>query len=74
MSKINTIFLGMKVGLLMVLPLVGFLLLGVWIDSIFGTSPTYLIGGILGGIILGGVMVYKIIIPYLEKKFKDNNK
>ena len=74
MSKINTIFLGMKVGILMALPLVGFLLLGVWIDSMFGTSPTYLIVGILGGIILGGVMVYKIILPYLEKKLKDNNK
>ncbi|MDD4333875.1 MAG: AtpZ/AtpI family protein [Candidatus Pacebacteria bacterium] len=72
MNRVKTIFLGMKVGLLMALPLVGFLILGVWIDKTFMTSPTYLITGILGGIVIGGIMVYKIIIPYLEKKF--NNK
>jgi len=70
----NTIYLGMKIGLVMTLPLVGFLILGLWIDDRLDTFPVCSIGGIILGIVAGVFTVWKIIIPYLDKKFKDNNK
>jgi ammonia channel protein AmtB len=70
----NIIYLGMKIGLVITLPLIGFLILGLWIDDKIGTFPVCLIGGIISGIVAGVFMVWKVIIPYLDKKFKDNNK
>jgi len=70
----NIIYLGMKIGLVITLPLIGFLILGLWIDDKLGTFPVCLIGGIILGIVVGVFMVWKVIIPYLDKKFKDNNK
>ncbi|MDD2909441.1 MAG: AtpZ/AtpI family protein [Candidatus Pacebacteria bacterium] len=73
MVKNNIIFLGLKIGLVITIPLIGFLLLGVWIDSKFDTLPIYLIAGIVLGAASGMFMVYKVIIPYLNKKIKDKN-
>ena len=67
MAKSN-INLGLKLGLLIVLPLVGFLLLGVWLDSLMKTSPWCMLAGVLIGIIVAIILVCKVIIPYLDKK------
>lgn len=71
-KKINTVYLGLKIGLLVAIPLIGFLLLGTWIDNRFDTFPIYLIAGIVVGLLSAVLMVYKIIIPYIDKKV--NNK
>ncbi|MDD4358350.1 MAG: AtpZ/AtpI family protein [Candidatus Pacebacteria bacterium] len=78
-KNLNTLSLGLKIGLLVTVPLIGFLLLGVWLDKKFNTFPIYLIAGIVLGMIFAVYMVYKVIIPYINKKVnnqdnKDNNK
>lgn len=69
-------YLGLKIGLLITIPLIGFLLLGTWLDSKFNTFPIYLIVGIVTGLASAVFLVYKVIIPYINKKVnnKDNNK
>jgi len=66
--------LGLELGFLMVLPLAVFLLLGVWLDKKFGTMPLFVIVCLLAG--LGAVFleVKRIILPFLEKRSKNNNK
>ena len=67
----------MELGLLITIPLVGFLLLGVWMDDKMNTFPIFLLTGIIVGMGAAVLMVYKVIIPYLDKKVrnnKDNNK
>lgn len=75
-KNLNTLYLGLKIGLLVSVPLIGFLLLGVWIDTKFDTFPIYLIIGIVVGLASAVFLVYKVIIPYINKKVnnKDNNK
>lgn len=76
-KNLNTLYLGLKIGLLVTIPLIGFLLLGVWMDTKFDTFPIYLITGIVVGLASAVFLVYKIIIPYINKKVnnnKDNNK
>jgi len=70
----NTIYLGLKFGLLITVPMIGFLLLGLWVDRTLETFPIYLIVGGLVGIFSAFLIVYKGIIPYLNKKFINNNK
>ena len=62
----------MELGLIISAPLVGFLLLGVWIDRKLETFPLFLILGILAGMATAILVVYKIIIPYLDKKVRNN--
>ena len=66
----SSVNLGLKLGLLIVLPLVGFLLLGVWLDSLMKTSPWCLLLGVLVGRMVAIILVCKVIIPYLDKKIK----
>ncbi|MCL4338719.1 AtpZ/AtpI family protein [Patescibacteria group bacterium] len=40
----------LQLGFLIVVPLVGFLFLGKWLDDIFHTAPLLLIAGIVAGI------------------------
>ena len=70
--KVNTMYLGLKIGLLIALPLVGFLLLGIGADKKFETFPLFFIIGIVSGFILAIYMVYRIIIPYINKKVNNN--
>ncbi len=75
-KNLNTMYLGLKIGLLITIPLIGFLLLGILLDKKLDTFPIYLILGIVTGLISAIYMVYKVIIPYINKKVnnKNNNK
>ncbi|MDD5568958.1 MAG: AtpZ/AtpI family protein [Candidatus Pacebacteria bacterium] len=80
-TKNNVLYalgLGTQLGLLIALPLVACLFAGIAVDKKLGTSPLYLIVGILLGAILTVADVYKLILPFLEKRSKkndlDNNK
>lgn len=72
----STIYLGVEFGLLIALPMVGFLLLGLLIDMKANTFPIYLIAGVFLGVLGAFLIIYKGIIPYLNKKVnnKHNNK
>ena len=67
-KNLNTLYLGLKIGLLVSIPLIGFLLLGVWIDTKFDTFPIYLIIGIVVGLASAVFLVYKVIIPYINNR------
>jgi F0F1-type ATP synthase assembly protein I len=65
--------LGGELGFLIALPLIICILLGLWIDKKLNTFPWILLASVLAGMILTVVNVYKIVIPFLEKR-SDNNK
>jgi F0F1-type ATP synthase assembly protein I len=73
----QAIFLGSELGFLIALPLVVCVLLGLFFDQKSGKFPLFLVLFILIGIILTVIDVYKLVLPFLEKRSfnnKDNNK
>jgi F0F1-type ATP synthase assembly protein I len=66
--------LGLELGFAIAIPLVGFLLLGLWIDRKFGTMPVFMIVFLLAGLAAVVVEVKQLILPFLEKRSKNNNK
>lgn len=69
----QVITLGSELGFLIAFPLVICILLGLWIDKKLNTFPWILLTSVFIGIALTIADVYKIIIPFLEKR-SDNNK
>lgn len=68
--------LGLELGFLIVAPLVGFLLLGLFLDRKLGTTPIFLISLVILSLIVSFVEVRLLILPFLEKRSqtKINNK
>lgn len=66
--------LGLELGFLMAIPLIIFLLLGLWLDRKFDTMPLFVIVCLLAGLAVVFWEVKKIILPFLEKRSKNNNK
>ena len=62
--------LGTQLGFLVVAPVLGFLLLGRWLDAHIGTTPFIMLGGITAGIVVTGYEIYHIIYPLL---YPDTN-
>jgi len=65
--------LGSELGFLIAFPLIICILLGIYLDKKLNTFPWILLGMVLMGIVLTVVNVYKVVIPFLEKR-SDNNK
>jgi hypothetical protein len=61
---------GAGLGFVLALPLAIFIFLGAWIDSKLEIAPIGIIVSVIIGIILTIVNLYKIIIPFLEKRSK----
>ena len=69
--------MGGQLGFLIAFPLIICVIVGVMIDKKMNTFPWFMLGMIFVGIVLTVVDVYKIVIPFLEKrslKKLDNNK
>jgi len=62
------IAMGSELGFLIAFPMIVCILLGIWLDRRLNTFPWILLASILIGMILTIVDVYKIVIPFLEKK------
>jgi hypothetical protein len=60
--------MGSGIGFLLSFPLALSIFLGAWLDKKLETSPYILITAIFLGLILTVFNLYKIIIPFLEKK------
>ena len=56
-----------QLGLLVVIPLGGFLLLGRWLDKILNTFPLLMISGIIAGLIISVFSVYHSLLPIIKK-------
>jgi F0F1-type ATP synthase assembly protein I len=66
--------LGTQMGLLVVLPMIAFLVLGVFLDKKFNTAPLFLISLVIFSIIVTIVDVRYLILPFIEKNSQKNNK
>ncbi|MFA5729757.1 MAG: AtpZ/AtpI family protein [Candidatus Paceibacterota bacterium] len=66
--------MGSQLGFLIAFPLIACVILGVVIDKKMNTFPWFLLLMVLVGIGLTVVDVYKIVIPFLEKRSGNNKK
>lgn len=66
--------MGSQLGLMIALPMVVMIALGIWLDRTLDTFPWILLLSIFLGIGLTMIDVYKVIIPFLEKRSDKNNK
>jgi F0F1-type ATP synthase assembly protein I len=61
------LFLGAQLGFLIALPLVGFLLGGIFLDRKFNRSPLFLSLAIFFSFAFIGFEVHRLVFPFLEK-------
>ena len=66
--------MGSQLGFLIAFPLIACVILGVMIDKKMNTFPWFLLLMVFVGIGLTVVDVYKIVIPFLEKRSGNNKK
>ncbi len=64
-------FLGSQLGLLISLPMVASIVLGIYLDNIWNSAPLMLLICIFLGMGLTIIDVYKIVLPFLEKKLDE---
>jgi len=65
------ISLGLELGFLIVLPLVVFLLIGLFLDKKFHTFPIFLISFIIFSLISAAIGTRYLILPFLEKRSQN---
>jgi F0F1-type ATP synthase assembly protein I len=66
--------LGLELGFLIAIPLIVFLILGLWLDRKFDTMPLFVIVCLLAGFAAVIIEVKQVILPFLEKRSKKNDK
>jgi len=57
-----------QLGFIVVFPIVGFIVLGLWIDRAFNSTPLLLIVGVFVGFAVTVYEVYHFLIPLIESK------
>jgi len=57
-----------QLGFLVAVPIGGFLILGLWLDKKFDSSPIVLIAGIAFGMIVVIYEIYHLIIPLIDNR------
>jgi F0F1-type ATP synthase assembly protein I len=67
------IAMGSELGFLIAFPLVICVVLGVMIDKKMNTFPWFMLTMIFVGIGLTVIDVYKVVIPFLEKRSASKN-
>lgn len=70
----QVLLIGSELGILIALPMVACIVSGIYLDKAFGTFPWLLLLFILFGLILTVVDVYKLVLPFLEKKTNSFDK
>lgn len=58
--------LGVQIGLSVVIPLVLFLLAGNLVDAFFGTSPLFLILGMLSSLLIALMLIWQTLRRFTE--------
>jgi F0F1-type ATP synthase assembly protein I len=71
-SFFYAISMGMTLGLLVAMPLIAFLLAGLFIDKKFNTLPFFLIIFILLSFAVVGIGIKNLVLPFLEKRSRKN--
>ena len=57
-----------QVGWSVAVPLVVFILIGVFLDKQFETKPTFILGGLVLGMVVSFYSLYKLLKPFITKK------
>lgn len=70
---IYAVSLGIELGLLITFPLVVFLLIGIWLDRKFDTSPIFIILFVFLSLLATFLDVRYIVLPFLAKKVGEKN-
>jgi F0F1-type ATP synthase assembly protein I len=65
---------GLELGFAIAVPLVGFLLFGLWLDRTIGTAPLFMVTFLLAGLAAVVVEVRYLIMPFLEKRSQKKEK
>jgi F0F1-type ATP synthase assembly protein I len=65
---VEVLILGGEVGFLIALPIIFFLILGLFLDKKFNTFPLFLILCIIFAIVNSLIETYYLILPFVEKK------
>jgi len=55
-------------------PLVGFILIGVFLDKQFGTKPTFILGGLVLGMVVSFYSLYRLLKPFITSVKKNEFK
>lgn len=66
--------IGSELGVLIALPMVICIISGLYLDKRLGTFPWLLLLFVFLGLVLTVVDVYKLVLPFLEKKSFEVNK
>ncbi|MDD4409390.1 MAG: AtpZ/AtpI family protein [Candidatus Pacebacteria bacterium] len=69
----KVLVIGSELGVLIALPMVACIIAGIYLDKRFGSFPWMLLLFIFLGLVLTVVDVYKLIIPFLEKRTSTTN-
>jgi len=67
------ISLAWQLGFIIVVPIAGFLFLGLWIDRKLDTAPLFLILGLITALAVTVYETYHILIPLLSDKDENKN-
>lgn len=57
----------LQLGFLIIVPIGGFMLLGLWVDKYLNTAPFLLIAGVIVGVIITGYEVYHLLMVLIKK-------
>lgn len=66
LNKWRLVNLGFELGFVIALPLLGFSLLGKWLDNRFGTTPWITLAGILFAIVTTTVWLTRRLKEYIK--------
>ncbi|MFA6296050.1 MAG: AtpZ/AtpI family protein [Patescibacteria group bacterium] len=72
-KEFSAIRLSLQFGYTIIIPLIIFLLIGIFLDNRFKTSPLFIFIGVILSIVISTIGIYKAILPFLEISKKDNN-
>jgi len=67
----RSLFIGSQLGILIALPMVICIAGGIYLDSVLNSAPLMLLICIFLGMGLTIIDVYKIVLPFLEKKLDE---
>ena len=60
-----------QLGFLIIVPIGGFMLLGLWGDKTFLTSPFLLIAGLIVGVGITAYEIYHLLFPLIKENNHD---
>lgn len=70
---LSAMSLGAALGFLIALPLVAFLLLGLFLDNKLNASPVFLLVSVLLSLFFAVFEIRYFILPFMEKRSKSKN-